>query len=75
MTNIEIIDRLCAVVEAQSAIIRKQAFFIGEQLAVNEEIKKEFAMQCDAVDDEIDALEFSMRPIHNTALRKGEVYE
>lgn len=39
MTTTELIDRLCAVVEAQSGIIRKQAFFIEEQLAVDEATK------------------------------------
>lgn len=75
MTQLEIIDRLCAVVEAQSDIIRKQAFFIEEQLAVDEAIKNEFAKQRESVDNELDILELSMRPIHNTALRKGDRYE
>lgn len=43
MTNIELIDRLCGLVESQAAIIREQAFFIEQILCVDEEVKKKFA--------------------------------
>lgn len=56
MNNLELIDRLCAVVEMQSAIIRQQAFFIEEQLAVDTAIKGEFAEQRNKIDGEIASL-------------------
>lgn len=52
MNSTELIDRLCAVVEEQAEIIRKQALLIEEQLAVDEEVKKQFAAQRDDVDTE-----------------------
>lgn len=73
MTTTELIDRLCAVVEAQSGIIRKQAFFIEEQLAVDEATKNEFARQRESVDTQIDIIESSMSRL--SALRKGDDYE
>ena len=63
MSNLEIIDRLCAVTQAQSDIIREQATFIEEQLTVDAEIKKQFADKRKAVDDELDALEYGMRTL------------
>ena len=53
MTNLEIIERLCAVVEEQSKIIKKQAIFIEEQCSVDEEIKSKFIEGCTAIDDKI----------------------
>lgn len=72
MNSTELIDRLCAVVEEQAKIIRKQALFIEEQLAVDEEVKKQFAAQRDDVDTELDLIEVGLRPFHNTGLRKGD---
>lgn len=72
MNSTELIDRLCAVVEEQAEIIRKQALFIEEQLAVDEEVKKQFAAQRDDVDTELDLIEVGLRPFHNTGLRKGD---
>ena len=66
MSNLEIIDRLCAVTQAQSDIIREQATFIEEQLTVDAEIKKQFAEKRKAVDDELDLIEYGMRPYRNT---------
>ena len=68
----ELIDRLCAVVEAQSKIIREQGLFIENQLAVDDEVKKQFAAQRDDVDEELDLIEVGLRPFHNTGLRKGD---
>ena len=67
MTTLELIDRLCAVTEAQAEIIREQALFIEEQLTVDEECKKKFAAKRKQIEDELDILEYGMRPIHNTA--------
>jgi len=41
MNTLEIIDRLCAVTEAQAQIIREQTFFIENCLAVDAEAKKD----------------------------------
>ena len=68
----ELIDRLCAVVEAQAKIIREQGIFIENQLAVDDEVKKQFAAQRDDVDEELDLIEVGLRPFHNTGLRKGD---
>ncbi len=70
MNSTELIDRLCAVVEEQAKIIRKQALFIEELLAVDEEVKKQFAAPRDDVDTELDLIEVGLRPSHNTGLRK-----
>lgn len=74
MNSAELIDRLCSVVEAQADIIREQALFIENQLAVDEEVKKHFAARRDDVDAELDLIEVGLRPIHNTGsgLRKGD---
>ena len=40
MNTLEIIDRLCAVTEAQAQIIREQTFFIENCLAVDAEAKR-----------------------------------
>lgn len=63
MSNLEIIDRLCAFTQAQSDIIREQATFIEEQLTVDAEIKKRFADKRKTVDDELDLLEHGLRPL------------
>ena len=68
----ELIDRLCAVVESQAKIIREQGLFIENQLAVDDEVKKQFAAQRDDVDEELDLIEVGLRPFHNTGLRKGD---
>ena len=68
----ELIVRLCAVVESQAKIIREQGLFIENQLAVDDEVKKQFAAQRDDVDEELDLIEVGLRPFHNTGLRKGD---
>lgn len=75
MNTLEIIDRLCAVTEAQAQIIREQTFFIENCLAVDAESKKKFADLRQPVDAELDALEIQLRPIHNTACGKEETNE
>lgn len=72
MNTLEIIDRLCAVTEAQAQIIREQTFFIENCLAVDAEEKKTFADLRKPVDAELDAIEIRLRPIHNTACGKEE---
>lgn len=72
MKSPELIDRLCSVVEAQAKIIREQALFIENQLSVDEEAKKQFAVRRDEIDAELDLIEVGLRPYHNTGLRKGD---
>ena len=72
MNNLELIDCLCAVIEKQSAIIRKQAFFIEEQLTVDEETKRCFEQEREAIDDKLNVLGMNLRPICNTDTQKGE---
>lgn len=75
MNPIELIDRLCAVTEAQSQIIREQALFIEQMKAVDEETKRQFAEKRVPVDAELDLIEVALRPYHNTALRKGDEHQ
>lgn len=70
MTTPELIDRLCAVTEAQARIIRDQALFIENMKSVDEETKKNFADQREPVDAELDLLEVGLRPTRNTGCRK-----
>lgn len=72
MNSLELIDRLCAVTEAQADIIRKQAFFIENCKTIDEETKKHYADLRGPVDAELDILEFKLCPIHNTACRKED---
>lgn len=67
MTKLELIDRLCAIAEMQSKIIREQAIFIEQQLSVDKEAKRSFAAKRDKIDSELDLLEYQMQPIRNTA--------
>jgi len=67
MTQLELIDCLCNIMEMQSKIIREQALFIEEQLTVDDAIKREFAKKRIAVDDELDRVEYNMRSFHNTS--------
>lgn len=70
MNALELIDRLCAVMEAQARIIREQAMFIENCKTVDEEAKKKFADLREPVDAELDLLEIRLRPIHGTACGK-----
>lgn len=54
MKAIELIDRLCAVVEAQARIIRTQAMVIEEQRAIDDEVKRELETQRSAVNQKIE---------------------
>ena len=72
MSNIEVIDCLCAVVEMQSAIIKKQAFFIEEQLTVDDEIKEGFRREREAIDSKLDVLGVNQRPDCDADTQKGE---
>lgn len=72
MNSPELIDRLCAVVEEQAKIIRDQALFIENELAVEEEAKKQFAARRDDTDKELDLIETGLLPYHGTGLRKGD---
>lgn len=56
MTNLEIIERLCAVVDEQSKIIKEQATFIEEQHSVDEANKAEFAEKRAKIYAEIDEI-------------------
>ena len=70
MTQTELIDRLCSVVEKQAQIIKEQALFIEEQLAVDEAVKEGFSKKREAVDDELDIIEYGLRPFCNTGERR-----
>ena len=56
MNAIETIDRLCEVVKMQAEIINRQALFIAEMSAVDEETKKEFYDDHRKVEDELKLL-------------------
>ena len=71
MTQLEIIDHLCAVTETQSRIIRELYTFIDEQLTVDEEIKKKFAEKCRTVDAEAALVESGL-PLYISHSRKKE---
>lgn len=66
MTTLEIIDRLCTVIEAQAKIIRAQVTFIDEQLSVDEELKKQLFGMNDPIDADLDVLEYHLRTLNNT---------
>lgn len=70
MTQAELIDRLCSVVEKQAQIIKEQALFIEEQLTVDQAIKEGYAKKREAVDDELDIIEYGLRPFRNTGERR-----
>ena len=57
---LEIIDLLCQVTNTQAAIIKKQAYVIGQAeiaSAINDELQKER----DAADAQLDIIEYKMR--------------
>ena len=72
MNSIELIDRLCTVAATQAQIIKEQALFIEQQLAVDEEIKK-FADQRKTVDLELDLLEAELHPFRTDASAERRV--
>lgn len=71
-TALELIDRLCAVAEAQARIIREQAYLIENCLVIDTETEKKFADLRQPVDAELDALKYHFRPFHNTVCGKEE---
>lgn len=75
MKSLELIDRLCGVVEEQARIIREQAFFIENCKTIDEETKKKYADLREPALDELDIIEFRLRPFHNTACGKEDDYE
>lgn len=72
MSNIELIDRLCSVTSELIDIVHRQAAFIEEQLAVDDAIKQEFARARDRAEQELDIIEYDLRPLNNTAVKRGE---
>ena len=54
MNPVETIDCLCEIIERQAALIRSQAIFIEEQLAVEREIRGCFKAQSDSISSEIE---------------------
>ena len=61
MNRLELIDRLCAIMEMQSEIIREQETFIEEHLAVDDAVKKRYAAKRSIVETEIASLERRLR--------------
>ena len=53
MSEIETIERLCAVVEEQAGIIRDLSRLIGEQRAIDDSVKAGLEARCASVDREI----------------------
>lgn len=43
MTNTELIDRLCTLLESQAEIIREQALYIEQVLDVDEAVREKYA--------------------------------
>ena len=65
MTPLEIISRLCGVVEELSEIVKKQQETI-ERSKVEEEVKKELRMMMDKTDKELDVIEYHTRRFCDT---------
>lgn len=63
MTKLELIDRLCAVNEEQSRIIRELLVFIDEQLTVDEAVKERFAEKCRTVETESGYIDAGLRSL------------
>ena len=59
MSSIEIISRLCDVVETLSAIVKKQQIII-EQSKIEEAVKAELRQEIKEADRELDVLEYGM---------------
>ena len=62
MTTAEITDRLCSIVAGQAAFIRELVLFIENQLAVDDEIKKDFAGKEKRLNEELDLVETGLFP-------------
>lgn len=57
---LEIIDMLCQVTNTQAAIIRKQAYVIG-QAEIASTIDDELRKERDAADAQLDIIEYKLR--------------
>ncbi|MCD8198381.1 MAG: hypothetical protein LUE24_14675 [Lachnospiraceae bacterium] len=66
MSDLELIDRLCSVTSTPSDVVRRQAAFIREQLAVDDAVRQEFDRAAEEAERELDIIEYHLRPIHNT---------
>lgn len=53
MLDIETIEQLCAIIGEMSVIIKDQAVFIEEQIAVDDAIKSVFELRRCSVDDKL----------------------
>ena len=65
MSPLEIISRLCDVVENLSAIVKKQQTII-EQSKIEEAVRAELRKEAGETDKEMDALEYHMRKYCDT---------
>lgn len=65
MRQFEIIDRLCGVTTMLADLVREQASIIA-QADLPDETKEALAQRRKKADDELDALEYGMRHIHNS---------
>ena len=72
MTTLELIDRLCSIVEEQSRIIKDQAFYMEQINGVNESDLTRFAEVRNATATRLKELEVEMRPFHITFVQEGE---
>ena len=60
METYEIIDRLCAVTNSLSEIVRKQAEVLA-QADIAEEVKKELDQMRNEADTQLDTIEYKLR--------------
>lgn len=65
MSSLEIISRLCDVVENLSAIVKKQQTII-EQSKIEEAVRAELRHEAEEANKEMDALEYHMRKYCDT---------
>lgn len=63
MTKLELIDRLCAVNEMQSRIIRELFIFLDEQITVDEAVKQSFAEKCRTLEAESCTIDAGLRSL------------
>ncbi len=57
MTNTELIDRLCSLLESQAEIIREQAFYIEQVLDVDEAVREKYADLRKSVEGGLESIE------------------